>query len=246
MKGLLKISWLNVKNIAYSKKFMLGISIAFIYSMMWVFLVRPSRYGLSEYAFEIGRFLYIVILYSAVSLLRNDIKFNTTKTVFTGIFSRVEMMFSKTVSLVILGILFSLIIELNNILVSCILYKKIGISGFLTFNHLELFITYSAIVLCMGSLMFLIVSIMFNESKVVLFFIIFFSMVNFYTAGITVLISRKPEMANKFFIFMKTPFYNIVQLTQGDFNLKSVLISLVWAVLFFIPSIFIINRREIK
>ncbi|SHI71396.1 hypothetical protein SAMN02745163_00700 [Clostridium cavendishii DSM 21758] len=246
MKGLLKISWLNVKNIAYSKKFMLGISIAFIYSMMWVFLVRPSRYGLSEYAFEIGRFLFIVILYSTVSLLRNDIIFNTTKTVFTGIFSRIEIMITKAISLIIWGIIFALIIEINNVVASCILYEKIGISGFLAFNHLELFITYIVIALCIGSLMFLISSIMFNESKTVLFFILFISMINFYTAGIVTLIFRHPEVANKLFIYLQTPFYNIVLLTQGIFNIKAVIINLAWTLIFFVSATFVINRREIK
>ncbi len=246
MHRLLKISWLNVKNSAYSKEFLLGIIAAFSYSMLWVFLVHPKAYGLGDYDFEFGRFLYVLILYAAVSILRNDIRSNSTKTIFTGVFSRTEIMISKVIGLIIWGIVFSVIIEINNILVSCILYKKIGITGFFTFNHLQLFITYIVIAFSMGSLMILVVSMMFNESKFILFFIVMLSMVNFYTSGLTVLISRHPEIAHNFSLYMKTPFYNTVMLMQGQFNIQSLLINITWAIIFCILSIFIINKREIK
>ncbi len=246
MHKLLKISWLNVKNSAYSKEFLLGIIAAFSYSMLWVFLVHPKAYPLMGYEFEFGRFLYVLILYASVSILRNDIRSNSTKTIFTGVFSRTEIMISKGIGLIIWGIIFSVIVEINNVLVSCILYEKIGITGFLAFNHLQLFITYIVITFSMGSLMVLIVSIMFNERKSILFFIVIFSMVNFYTAAITILIVRHPEVAQNFSTYMKTPFFNTVMLMQGNFNMQSVLINIVWAVIFCILSIFITNKREIK
>ena len=246
MHKLLKISWLNVKNAAYSKEFLLGIIAAFSYSMLWVFLVHPSQYGLEDYDFEFGRFLYVIILYAAVSIIRNDIRFNTTKTIFTGVFSRTEIMISKGIGLIIWGIIFSVIVEINNVLVSCILHEKIGITGFLVFNHLHLFITYIVITFCMGSLMVLIVSIMFSGKKSILFFIVILSMVNFYTAAITTLIGMRPEIAKDFATYIKTPFYNTVLLMQGQFNMKSVLINIAWAVFFCVLSVYIINKREIK
>lgn len=54
MIRLLKVSWINVKNTAYSKEFLLGIIAAFIYSMLWVLIVHPAKYGLDSYAFELG------------------------------------------------------------------------------------------------------------------------------------------------------------------------------------------------
>lgn len=246
MHKLLKMSWLNVKNTAYSKEFLLGITAAFAYSMLWVFMVHPKEYRLQQYDFEFGRFLYVIILYAAVSILRNDIKSNSTKTVFTGVFSRTEIMVSKSIALIIWGIIFSIIIEVNNIIASLILYKKIGINGFLAFNHLQLFITYIVIAFSMGAIMLLIISIMFNESKSILFFIVILSLVNFYTAAITVITSTHPETVKTFSTYMKTPFYNTVALMQGYFNIQSVLINVVWAVIFCTFSIFIINKREIK
>lgn len=246
MHKLLKMSWLNVKNGAYSKEFLLGIMAALAYSMLWIFFVHPPHYGLGDYDFEIGRFLYVIILYEGVSILRNDIRFNIAKTVFAGVFSRVEIMVSKLISLIIWGIIFSLVVEINNVLAACILHKKIGITGFLAINHLQLFITYIVITLCMGSLMLLIVSIIFSDRKNILFCIMIFSMVNFFTAGITVLIGNHPELTHKFFVYMKTPFYNTTMLMQGNFNMQAVLINIAWAAIFYMSSVFIINKREIK
>ncbi|AKA68287.1 ABC transporter permease [Clostridium scatologenes] len=246
MHKLLKMSWLNVKNTAYSKEFLLGIIAAFAYSMLWICFVQPPLYGLEGYGFEFGRFLYVMILYAAVSILRNDIKSNCIKTVFTGVFSRTEIMISKSIGLIIWGIIFSIIVEVNNILASIILYKKIGINGFLAFNHLQLFITYIVIAFSMGALMLLIISIIFNESKFILFFIVILSLVNFYSSFISVAIGNHPELINKFSTYMKTPFYNTIALMQGYFTMQSVLINVIWAVIFCALATLIINKREIN
>lgn len=246
MWRLLKISWFNVKNIINSKKFLLGVSLGFVYSLLWILLVHPSQYTLLGYSFEIGRFLYVVMLYSTVSILRDDIKSNSLKTIFSGIFSRVEIMLSKGIGLLILGILFFLIVEVNNLIAACILYKNIGISGFLNFNHMQLFIIYIVITFCMGSMMLFIISIKFNDKKSILFYILIFSMINFYTSAIVMLVHRKPAFVKNFSIYMKTPFYTSMELTQGYFNREALIINIVWALIFFIASIIIINRREIK
>lgn len=246
MHNISRLSYLNVKNVVYSKEFLIGVMAAFAYSMLWVFGVRPDQYGIGEYGFEIGRFLFVIILYAAVSTLRNDIRFNTTKTNFTGVFSRVEIMLSKGMALVMLGIVFYIIVEINNVLVAAILYKKIGVAGFLAFNHLQLFISYVVITATVGSLMLLIVSIMFNENKVILLFIVLFSMVNFFTAAIVTMVGREPEMAQNFSIFMKTPFYNVVAMQQGIFSVEAVVINMLWALLFFVGSMFIVVKREIR
>lgn len=246
MHKLLKISWLNVKNAAYSKQFLVGLIAAFSYSMLWIFLVHPKLYELSDYDFEFGRFLYVIMLYAAVSILRNDIRNNTTKTIFTGAFSRIEIMTSKGIGLIIWGIIFAIVVEINNVLAACILHKKIGFAGFLAFGHLKLIITCIVITLTMGGLMLLIISIKFDDRKSILFFILIISMINFYTAAISSLVYRDPSTAQNFSTYMKTPFYNVESLMQGSYSTQAVLINLAWAAVFLITSILIINKREIK
>lgn len=246
MDKLAKISYLNVKNIVKSKEMLIGVIAAYCYSMLWILFVHPPKYGLNEYGFEFSRFLYVIILYASVSILRNDIRWNTTKTIFTGIYSRIEIMVSKAISLILLGIVFYIFAEINNVLAAMILFNKIGFSSFLTFNHLRLFISYISITVAMGSLMILIVSLKFNDKKSILFYILFLSMVNFYTAAIVVLTTTKPELIETFSSYMKTPFYNVVAMSQGIINLESVLINFLWAIGFLVLSFFVINKREIK
>lgn len=246
MNKLFKISWLNVKNSIHSKVFLLGIVAAFFYSMLWVVVAHPSKYGLWEYDFEIGRFLFVIMLYVAASIFRDDIRFNTSKAVFSGIFSRVQVTLLKIISLIIWAVIFSMIVEINNVIIACILYKKIGIMGFINFNHLQLIITYIVTMLAMGSLMMLITLIIFKENKSILFFIVFLSMVNFYTAAIVVLVNRQPEIVHHLTGYMLTPFYNTVALAQGYFNMRSIVINLVWALIFIFSSIIVVRRREIR
>lgn len=246
MNKLIKISWFSVKNSLLSKEFFIGMIVAFFYSMLWGFLVHPPKYGLLDYDFEFGRFLYVIILYETVSILRNDIKSNSVKVMFTGVFSRLEIMLSKGIALIIWGFVFSIAIEVNNLITSCILYKKIGLQGFIEFPHLQLFIKYIAITVCMGSIMLFFISIIFNEKKSILLIIVLFSMINFYSAAITVLVSRQPELAPKFALYMKTFFYNTILLIQGVFAIKPILIEIAWALVFYIFSILVIMRKEIK
>lgn len=246
MDKLAKISYLNVKNVVKSKEMLIGVIAAYCYSMLWILFVHPPKYGLNEYGFEFSRFLYVIILYASVSILRNDIRWNTTKTIFTGIYSRAEIMISKAISLILLGIVFYILAEINNILATVVLFNKIGFSSFSTFNHMQLFISYISITLTMGSLMLLIVSLKFNDKKSILFYILFLSMVNFYTAAIVVLTTNKPELVETFSSYMKTPFYNVVAMSQGIINLESVVINFLWAVGFLVISFFVISKREIK
>ncbi|QAA33416.1 hypothetical protein [Clostridium manihotivorum] len=246
MDRLLKISYLNAKNLCKSKEFIIGLFASFAYSMLWVLVVHPPKYDLYGYSFEFGRVFFLIVLYMTVSVLRDDIRFNTTKTIFTGIFNRVEIMFSKAISLLILGVVFYVVAEINNILAALLLYSRIGISGFLSFAHWQLLIIYVITAFTMGSLMLLIAAFSFSDSKSVLFYIVFIAMINFYTAGVTMLLHRQPALKEKLWGYMITPFYNVVLLNQGYFNIKSVYINLLWAIGFILVSMIVVSRREIK
>lgn len=245
MHNLLKLSWLNVKNKIFSRIFLFCIACAFAYPLLWVFAVH-RKYPLDLYCFEMGRFMYVIMLYAAVSLLRDDIKNNTTKTVFTGVFSRTEIMISKAISLIIWGCVFAFFLEVNNIIISAILHKTIGINGFLGVNHIQLFINYIVILFSMGGLMLLIATIAFNDSKNILFYILLLGMVNFFTSAIVTTVHRAPELKTRFIYYIVTPFYNAVELAGWDFNAQAILINVLWGIGFLTIATLIINRREIK
>lgn len=246
MIKLIKLALFNVKNVIYSRNFMFCIIGAFAYSMFWFLGVHPKLYGLREYTFEFTRFLYVVMLYASTLIFQNDIKSNTVKTLFTGIYTRTEIMISKAISLILLGGVFAIIVEINNLFISLCSYKKIGIKGFLSLNHVEIFITYIGIVFSMGWLLLLIVSVMFKEKKRILAYILILATMNFFNSGIIALISRKPEIAQKFSTYIKTPFYKASELMVGEFYMNGLLTLIVCGMIFFILSALVMNNREIR
>lgn len=253
MHKLLELSYLNVKNIVRSTESILLILAAFAYSIMWVVLVQirsMKSFQIMDHTSEFGRFLFIAILYMSVSILRNDIRANTTRTLFTGVFTRAEIMFSKIISLIMLSVFVSILVEINCLLVAILQYSKIGISGFLSINHLQIIITYSAVTFSMGSLMILIISIAFSEKKSLLLIILFLSTINFFNAGLVIKVFREPLFIKKISIYAKTPFYIwtdcTMNLTLGGANIYELLIAVVYGASFLAFSMFIINKREIK
>jgi ABC-2 type transport system permease protein len=253
MVKLLKVSYLSVKNIVRSRESLLLLIAAFAYSIMWVILVNirsMKSFGLIDHTCEFGRFLFVAILYISASILRNDIRANATKTLFTGVFTRSQIMLSKIISLIMLSVFISIIVEINSLLVAILSPNKIGISGFLSINHLQVIITYSVVTFSMGALMIFIMSIIFSEKKSILFIILILSALNFYNAAFVTMASREPLFAEKISIYAKTPFYiwtdSTMALTTGILNIQQLLIAVVYGVGFSVLSIFIINKREIK
>ena len=249
MIKLLKLSCLNVKNIVRLRESILLILAAFAYSIMWVVLVQVrsmKSVQIIDLTSEFVRFLFIAILYMSASILRNDIRANTTRTLFTGVFTRIEIMFSKIISLIMLSVFVSILVEINCLLVAILQYSKIGISGFLSINHLAIIITYSEVTFSMGSLMILIISITFSEKKSILFIILFLSTINFFNAGLVIKVLREPSFIEKISVYAKTPFYIWTDLISGGANIYGVLVAVVYGIVFLAFSMFIINKREIK
>jgi hypothetical protein len=247
---MFKLALLNVKNIVRSKAFIYSIIAAVAYSLLWLIVGQTRKFTLEFYSIEFGRFLYVVILYVGVSIIRNDIIFNTTKSLFTGIYTRIEIMISKLVALVILGVIFSLIVELDALLLAILDPKKIGIGAFLNLPHFQSLLTYIVITFSIGSFMFLISSMIFNGGKSILFAILFLSAINFNNAFIVTLASRDIEFAKKISLYAKTPFYIwtdlYLNLRLESLNIRGLLIAVGYGLIFSVYAIFIMNRREIK
>lgn len=249
MDKLLKLSFLNTKNIVRSKQFIILIIIGFAYSLAFFIATSSRNFKLQSYSNEFGRFLFVVILYASVSILREDIISNTTKTIFTGIFTRIEVMLSKLISLIFLGFIFYLIVELNALLIGLLDYKRMGLQKFLNMQHGKIMIIYIILTFSIGTLMFLINSIIFNKGKSILFSILILSTINFDNAFLITLSRRNPAFVEKIWIYAKTPFYIWTDLslisTYEALNIEQLLITIVYGLVFFGFSTFIINKREI-
>ncbi|MCD3282482.1 hypothetical protein G8V05_09635, partial [Clostridium botulinum C/D] len=247
MTKLLKLSFLNVKNIVHSKGFIGLIIGAVIYSLVFFIAGNSRSLRLQTYSIEFGRFLYIAILYGSVSILRGDIISNTTQAIFTGIFTRVEIMLSKLISLILLGLIFYVMVEGDALLIGILDYKKKGIDQFFKMPHFQTMLVYIVLTFSMGTFMFLINSIVLKKAKNILFSILILSAVNFNNGFIVTLAYRNPIFAEKISLYAKTPFYIwtdlFVSLSMKNVNIEQLLISIVYGLIFFGCATFIIKQR---
>ncbi|KOC32728.1 ABC transporter permease [Clostridium botulinum] len=249
MTNLLKLSFLNVKNIVRSKAFIALTIGAVMYSLVFFIAGNSRLLRLQTYSIEFGRFLYVAILYGSVSIIRKDIVSNTTKTIFTGIFNRVEIMLSKLISLIFLGLIFYIMVECDALLIGLLDYKKMGINQFIKMPHFQTMLVYIVLTFSVGAFMFLINSIIFKKGKNILFSILILSAINFNNAIVVTLAYRNSAFAEKISLYAKTPFYIWTDLFLGlsnqNVNIAQILISILYGLLFFVCSTFIINKREI-
>ena len=247
---MLKLALFNVKNIVRSKPFKYLIIAAFLYSLMWLIAGQSRSFVLETYVIEFGRFLYTIILYASLSVMRNDIITDTIKTLFTGVFSRNKIMMSKLLSLIILGFIFSLIVELDGFLLSILDWRKIGVIEFLKLPHLKIILTYIIITFSAGTFMFLINSIIFKRGKNILFTILFLSAVSFNNAFVVTLAYKDVEFAERISFYAKTPLYIwtdlLLKLKLESLNINEVLMTIAYGIIFSVCSILILDKREIK
>lgn len=247
---MLKLALFNVKNIVRSKPFKYLIIAGFLFSLMLLIAGQSRSFALETYVIYFGRFLYNVILYASLSVMRNDIIADTIKTLFTGIFSRTKIMMSKLLSLIILGIIFSLIIELDGLLLSILDWRKIGVIEFLKLPHFKIILTYVVITFSVGAFMILINSIFFNRGKNILSTILFLSVINFNNSYIVTLAYNNIEFAEKISFYAKTPLYIwtdlLLKLNLEILDINEVLMAIAYGLIFSACSILILNKREIK
>lgn len=243
---MIKLSFAMFKNEILSKKSIMGIAISFIYSLLWIFVVNPDKFGVVNFTAEYFKLLYVLIIYLSFQLVDFDVKNNILINLFTGVFSRLQIIMSKLISLIFLGIYFAFIGELNNLFVSIASPKSFGISKFLEINHLKFILSIMLVIFTMGSLCLLILSLNLKSKTISTITTIAFGIINFFSysvvTGIEYLHHPITPITN---IFMKTPMYNTAKLLM-EFNFSNVVLYISWGILFFFLFTVIMNKKEIS
>lgn len=244
MNKTLKLSWLTFKNVVLSPSSIFSIIIGFGYSFLWIFLVRPTSFLVVDFTSQYFRFLYIVILYFCFKIIGEDVKNNAIKTLFTGNLTRVQVVNTKIISLLLIGVFFSILGEINNLIVSLVFNNKFGILAFLKINHLNFIVSIISITFTMGTLCLLINSFNLKSKITSTITIIVLSVLNFYTAAIVTCVNCNVlEITNGLKIFMNTPIYMTTESIM-DFQVVNSF-YLLWGFLFYLGFMIIMKKREI-
>lgn len=163
MNNIIKISNASLKNILNSKLVLIGVILCIFYSLLWIQVISPQSYIYSDYIFEFNRLFYVLILYCSSLVITQDIQFNTTKILFTGIFSRKLIIVSKAISLIGLGVVFTLIAEINALLLY--MFGFVNMDYFFLNSLVNNLITFVVLTFSVGSMIILIMTVVFGCVK---------------------------------------------------------------------------------
>lgn len=246
MTKLIKLSFSMFKNLVLSKENIIGVIISLLYSLLWIRVVHPEQYLVLNYTTEYFRLLYILIIYLSFQLLDVDVKNNIHISLFTGVFTRVQIIVSKFISLLFMGVYFALIGEFNNLMVCLLSKNKFSIESFLKINHVNFVLSVIIIVFTMGSLCLLILSCKLKSKIIITICTVFLGFLNFCTTYMVVLYEfQNNPITPAISVYMKTPMYITTKLMLL-FNLSNSILYLGWGLLFFFLFLFIMNRKEVS
>lgn len=243
---MIKLSFAMFKNTILSKKSIMGIAISFIYSLLWIFIVHPDKFGIVNFTTEYFKLLYILIIYLSFQLVDFDVKNNILINLFTGVFSRLQIIMSKLISLIFMGIYFAFIGELNNLFVSIASPKSFGISKFLEINHPKFILSIILVTFTMGSLSLLILSLNLKSKVISTLATIVLGFINYSSYLIVTSAEYLHNPVTPIInCFMKTPMYNTAKLLL-EFNCSNAIVYIGWGILFFFLFAVIMNKKEIS
>ena len=245
MSKTIRISWINFKNILLSRGALAGIGISFIYSALWIFLVKPGAYSIINFTSEYFRYIYILILYFSFQALASDVRNNVARILFTGTMTRMQVINSKIITLMFIGIFFSIVGELNNIIVTICLNDRLSLSDFLQIDHLQFIVSIITLTFVMGNLCLAILSFNLKSKMVINISVILLGVLNFnITFLITAIEFYKIGITNALYVITKTPIY-ITGKVIMKFQVFNPILYMVWGILFYLIFIFIMRKKEI-
>lgn len=244
--GILKISWMSVKNAVRSKGFLIGVLASFAYVSLWLIFFKDRMRGTEGFTAEFSRLFYLFMLYASALIVGRDLEGNVNKTIYTGIYSRFQIGISKVVALIILGGIVSFIVEVDRLFVSIVIHGTAGVRIFLELNHISTIMSYILIIFVMGGLMVFISVKWFCNKKTIMGVALFLAMVNFYGSAVNTMVIRNPEFAEKIKGYIATPFYNTTYFMFGMWSAKAAITMLIWGIVFSASTMFVIKKMEVR
>jgi ABC-2 type transport system permease protein len=235
MERVLNYSILEIKK----KKFMRDLFISMIGFTAYAFLMYFVTFNLAKTgdSHDIPRnFLmlipYLILVLSSYSL-NQEFSNHTDKVIFTGIFTRNEVLLSKLLSLIFTSLVSFFFYEVLEAIIG-------SFEGKLIIPHLLTFIIYSFVI---SSFIFMISAMTSNFIVTgVIGYVLYFDL-------ILALFSNALESTNSEFmrkVIPELPFYIAnTGFVKGNYSLHQGLVMIIWGLLFFVISCVIINKKAI-
>lgn len=246
---MLRLSNVCLKNIVVSKVFLIGCMTCIVYSLLWILVVSPSSFLLVDYMEEVERLIVIFAIYASSLVLQNDITSNVTKVLFTGTLTRTQVMLSKLLTLIGLGLVFFMLAKLIYVIMYLFKFRSISVSEFWSGIGWEDAAFYVVAILWFGCLFLLLVSLLYRFQKVILYIMLFLILVQYLNAMIVAFVARGAgtlDLPTLLLVYTKLPLYLSSEIALMGPSLQNVTLLIGYGAVCFLLAVLVIRRREIK
>lgn len=245
MSNIIKLANRDFRNIIKNKGFWISFSIALFYVLIWLHR-KPKTFQAENYQFEFFRVVLFIIIYYSSVMLSKEFKFGTVKNLFTGAFTRVEILVEKLLVVMQLGLFLGIISRLLNIAIIYYLTGTISMSDIINENTVYSLIIYLIISLVIGSFALLITLITKNQNATLIYTFLFFAVFQYFMP-LFIMINSQKNLSIIDEIITKLPNYVIYTWAEiWQFTGLELIVMFAYVVIFFIPSIFIISKKSLR
>lgn len=243
MNKVLNLAFNDFKYTVTSKGFLSAIATGLVFLGMWL-VYRPQAFDVPAYQAELFKVLYMVLIYYCSKSLAGDFESGTYKTLFTSIYSRNQVLFSKLLMNLQIAVLIWILVQLLNPIIGFIINQKYSMEKFFSINTLNSLLIFICIGFVIGSYTLLLTTITFSLLNT---FITAFPTIWFFYFFTPVIFSVEEQLTGIWPIIKYIPFYTIgVGIFKESLSVGQLIQLFIWGIVFLITAIIVINRRDIK
>jgi len=243
LNKVLNLAFNDFKYTVTSKGFLTAIATGLVFLGMWL-VYRPQAFDVPAYQAELFKVLYMVLIYYCSKSLSGDFESGTYKTLFTSIYSRNQVLFSKLLMNLQIAVLIWILVQLLNPIIGFIINQKYGMEKFFSIDTLNSLLIFICIGFVIGSYTLLLTTITFSLLNT---FITAFPTIWFFYFFTPLIFSVEEQLTGIWSIIKYIPFYTIgVGIFKESLSVGQLIQLFIWGIVFLITSIVVINRRDIK
>ncbi len=245
MNNIIKLAFIDFKNIIKTKSFWIGCLLSLLYISIWI-VRKPDSFSETTYQYEFFKAVLFVFIYYSSVLLAKEFSLGTSKTLFTGTFSRFEIVVEKLLVFLQIGLFFGILSRLLHVIFVYQVNGAVTLPEVFNINTLQAIIIYVFISFVIGSFGLFAASITVSFKNTLIFNINIFGVIQ-YLVPLFIFMNIEENLGIVHSVISKLPQYITFQWTTfWHFNVWEILTMIIWGNVFLIPALLIIDRRSLR
>jgi len=245
LNNIMKLSFIDFKNIIKTKGFWISCLVSLLYISIWI-IRKPESFTEATYQYEFFRIVLFIFIYYSSVLLAKEFSLGTSKTLFTGTFSRLEIVVEKLLVFLQLGLFFGIFSRLLHVIFVYQVNGAVTLPEVLNIDTLQAIIIYVFISFVIGSFGLFAASITISFKNTLIFNMNVFGVIQYFVP-LFIFMNFEENLSIVHSAISRLPQYITFQWTTfWQFNALEILTMTIWGSMFLIPTFFIINRRNLR